>query len=351
MNTKNPSSNTQQTQSQSPHVQFLRPSQIKGYQPPPGALLIGDHHIVKGSVVVIGGAPSVGKSRALVAMAEAGATQFDWFGLSVHRKFKTMLLQSENGQYRLRQEFAQLDEKILDPWVLISPPPPFGLCFWRKQFCAELRKAIDDFRPDIIAIDPWTGIIHDQGIGDFLDAFAQIRSVIPCGDDSPAIVIAAHTRKPQRGERTNGRALLHTLAGSYVLGSIARCAWVLQNASDDADDKRVVVTCCKNNDGEEGPRTVWERDNGLWTAVTGFDFAAWDAAGPLNGSNGNSPIDETDMEDIFAGGCKLTKKEAVAALKSLTGKEKTVCYEALNLVGKFRGRLRYDKTSNRYWWH
>lgn len=52
--------------------------------------------------------------------------------------------------------------------------------------------------------------------------------------------------------------------------------FVLQNASDDVTDTRVVVTCCKNNDGELGNRGVWTRDSGQWPAVEGFDWESFD---------------------------------------------------------------------------
>ena len=60
-----------------PLIEFKRPSELKNFVPPPGIVLIGDCHIVRGSVFVIGGAPGVGKSRASVALAEAGATERD----------------------------------------------------------------------------------------------------------------------------------------------------------------------------------------------------------------------------------------------------------------------------------
>jgi len=46
-----------------------------------GLVLASDNHLVRGSVFVLGGPPGVGKSRATVALAEAGATRSDWFGL------------------------------------------------------------------------------------------------------------------------------------------------------------------------------------------------------------------------------------------------------------------------------
>ena len=74
--------------------------------------------------------------------------------------------------------------------------------------------------------------------------------------DAPALGIVAHTRKPKTDERASGRALLNLLAGSYVLGSVPRTVFVMQAASDDTTDNRIVWTCCKNNDGELGRRSA-----------------------------------------------------------------------------------------------
>jgi replicative DNA helicase len=59
-----------------PVIEFLSPSQIRSYEPPPGIVLVGDNHVVRGNVTVVGGCPGVGKSRASVALAEAGATGY-----------------------------------------------------------------------------------------------------------------------------------------------------------------------------------------------------------------------------------------------------------------------------------
>src|SRR5262249_32644770 len=102
-----------------PLIQFRSPMQLKNFTPPPGMILVGDCHIVKGSVFVIGGAPGVGKSRSAVTLAVAGATGHDWFGLTVHRGFKTMIVQTENGEFRLAREFQQLDCDALENFVRV----------------------------------------------------------------------------------------------------------------------------------------------------------------------------------------------------------------------------------------
>ena len=185
-------------------VEFLRPSEIRDYQPPEGIVLVGHNHITRGSVFVIGGAPGVGKSRASVALAEAGATGYEWFGLPVHCKFRTLIIQSENGRYRLKQEFGELDCETMDEFVRITPPPPYGLCFDRSEFRDQLVAQLMEHGPGIVIIDPWNAVSRDEKAKSMLETFEYIRSVIPAGDDGPAIGIVAHTRKPQLGSVVRG---------------------------------------------------------------------------------------------------------------------------------------------------
>jgi hypothetical protein len=205
-----------------PLIEFRSPLQLKNFTPAPGLVLVGDFHIVKGAVFVEGGPPGVGKSRGFTALAVAGATGCDWFGYKVHRKFKTLIVQTENGEFRLAREFAELDCETLENFVRICPPPPYGLCFQRSDFRAQLAAAIADFKPDLVGFDPWNAAAREQDSREYLDTFDALKSVLPLGDNAPALGIVAHTRKPRTDERASGRALLNLLAGSYVLGSVPR---------------------------------------------------------------------------------------------------------------------------------
>ena len=143
-------------------IEILTPGEVKAYKPPPGTLLVGDNHIVRGNVFLIAGPPGVGKSRATVALAEAGATVFECFGLKPHCRFSVIIIQNENGRFRLQQEFANLDETVLDKYLRISPPPPQGLCFYKEQFREQLKKLFDTFPPAVVILDPWNAVSRDD---------------------------------------------------------------------------------------------------------------------------------------------------------------------------------------------
>jgi replicative DNA helicase len=68
--------------SDSTQLEMISQSASQLYNPPPGSILLGDSHLVKGNVSVLAGPPGVGKSRAALALAEAGACGFSWFNYS-----------------------------------------------------------------------------------------------------------------------------------------------------------------------------------------------------------------------------------------------------------------------------
>jgi hypothetical protein len=293
---------------------------------------------VKGNTFVIGGAPGVGKSRGAVALALAGATCSDWFGLTVHRKFKVLIVQNENGEFRLSRDFAQLNCETLDDYVRICPPPPYGFCFARAEFRAQLAAAIAHFKPDVVIFDPWNAAAYEQDSREYLDTFDALKSVLPQGDDAPALGIVAHTRKPKTDERASGRGLLNLLAGSYVLGSVPRTVFVMQAASDDTTDNRVVWTCCKNNDGALGARSAWERCDGLFEPVADFDWQSFDAPE----KDRRAVITEADVRAVFEIGA-LTRTEAREALEEITGASRASIFRALNPKGRFANLLKFEK--------
>jgi hypothetical protein len=46
-------------------ISFLTPSEIRSYEPPEGSVIVGENHIVKGAIFVIGGAPGVWQEQSI----------------------------------------------------------------------------------------------------------------------------------------------------------------------------------------------------------------------------------------------------------------------------------------------
>ncbi|MSU50389.1 MAG: hypothetical protein EXS37_15110 [Opitutus sp.] len=325
-------------------VEFLSPSALRDTPVPEGSQLVGDYHIERGSPFVLGGAPGVGKSRAAVALAVAGATGADWFGLKAHRKFRTMILQAENGRVRLKNEFKDLDCAALDGWVCVTPPPPYGFAFIDRHFLAQLRAAIAEFKPDVFLLDPWNQAVRDSTERDYSEGFERVRACLPTGDDCPALGIVAHTRKPRMGEKASGRSLLNLLSGSYVLASVPRSVFIIQPATDDTDDGRIVFTVAKNNNGQLGKRSVWERRNGLFSPVEDFNWDTFDGGG----KSPKKEVTEAHIREVFENSnARLLLKSAAEKLQEVADVGRTVAYEALKIEGGEFSRLlcrREDKT-------
>jgi len=338
--------NTTPAKSTKPVLEFKRPSELVAYRPPPGSILVGEHHIVRGAPSVIGGAPGVGKSRASVALAVAGATGQPWFGLRVHRRFKTLILQNENGLLRLRDEFAELPLGEIEDKIRVSPPPPLGFAFDAKTFTDALEEQVQAFQPDVVILDPWNAATRDDKAADYLDAFRALRSLITKGDDGPALVIVAHTRKPKSEERNNGRGLLNLLSGSYVLGSVPRSVFIIQPASEEPEDCRVVFTCCKNNDGQMGSPSAWERGNGLFAPVENFD---WDEFRSGSSDSTRKTLSEANVAAVFRGNAQIPKKQAIALLKEQTGCKQSTAYLALSKNGRFADHIGETESGLLHW--
>lgn len=337
-NAKNSPNGAQQPETEIDKSYFViaSPMDMHEYVSPPEKQLIGDFHIVKdaGFVFVIGGPPGVGKSLATISLGVAGARgSGEWFGMKVHRRFKTMIIQTENGKFRLARIFSELDCPSLQDYLRVSEPPPYGLLFQRSDFRKLVADEIAKFTPDIVLLDPWNSVARDQEQRTFLDTFDLIRSVLPL-DDPPALGISAHTRKPQKEERASGRALMHIIAGSHVLASVPRAVFVIQPASDDPEDDQVIWTCCKNNDGELGKRGAFTRKIGLFESVSGFDWATFDASD----KDKRVTITEEMVKEVLEDG-PMTLVLARDKLREVSGANQATCYRALSAKGRFAKQL------------
>ncbi|HZV33148.1 MAG TPA: DnaB-like helicase N-terminal domain-containing protein [Verrucomicrobiae bacterium] len=322
-------------------LNFYSPTELLAWQPPAGHILVGDCAIVRGGLAVIAGPPGVGKSRGATALAIAGAkgAGATWFGLPIHAHFKTVIVQCENGRYRLKQEFSEIYAPEMEESIRVSDRPEFGLAFDASEFRRTLADYLTEFSAGLLILDPWNTIARDDGIRDYRAALENIMAALPHGERMPAVLVVAHTRKPKGDDRKLGRALLHELSGSYALGSAARSVFMLQHASDDTADDRVVFTCAKNNDGSLGVPSAWHRRNGLFVPCEDFDWEEFEQ--PTTGSSGS--ITKSHLEKLFDGGKRrLARKKAVAELVEMTKFKKTACYAALHPQGRFRTHLSED---------
>lgn len=321
----------------------VNPKGHLSYSPPEGLCLVGDYDVTKGyeGVMAIGGPPGSGKSLAASSLAIAGAIgSGTWMGRKVHRRFKTLIIQAENGAMRMKSEFetmmATYPRAKLEDSIRYSLPPEGGLPFHRPEFRRALTNEVREFNPDVIVIDPWTAVAADDAAKDVVDKLAEIRSCLPPGDACPAVVIVCHTRKPKSEGLRKGRALLNELSGSLALGSTARSVYVLLPFTDDMEDDRILWCCAKLSNGLAPSDTVWHRKLGQHFQPAQSDPEEFWAR--ANGQGRKHTITEAVMAELFHGR-KLARVKIVEALQEL-GFSRASAYEAIKLDGRFSDRLK-----------
>lgn len=322
-------------------LEVLSPSDCINFEPPADFILAGDCHLARGNITVLGGAPGVGKSRAALGLAVAGAKGADWMGYKVSQQFKTLIIQCENGMFRLKGEFTDIGED-LDDWVRITPPPTYGLAFDEMEFRLEVQKLIEDWKPGLVVIDPWNRTAQGDKQADYRAALDGIQECLPEEPaQKPAVLIVHHLRKKSNdAQHKQGRDLLHELAGSYQIGSAARCVLALEAASTDTEDDRVVLTCCKNNDGREGDVSAWHRRNGLFMPCDEFD---WDEF--YQGSEPSRGINELLVRKALVGMAGETKSQAVKRLVSSEICKKSKAYAIIANHENVE-----EDTQGKLWW-
>ena len=146
-----------------PALRIWRVGELLKWVPPTHLRLVGDNEISMGyeGLTLIAGPGSSGKSLALASLALAGAIgSGTWMGRQVHRRFKTLIIQAENGPVRLKDEITAMARNYpkadLENHVFFSEPPEGGLPFHKPEFRVAVRREIETLKPALVAIDPYS---------------------------------------------------------------------------------------------------------------------------------------------------------------------------------------------------
>jgi hypothetical protein len=236
-----------------------------------------------------------------------------------------------------------MPDRDLDEWLRITPPPPYGLAFQEAGFRSALSEIIRDWKPGLVIIDPWNRAADGDKQADYRGALDAVFACMPeRPEEKPAVLIVHHMRKKSNDAvRKHGRDLLHELAGSYQIGSAARCVFALEPASADVTDAAVVLTCCKNNDGHEGEPSAWYRQYGRFDPNPDFDMAVF-----LNGdgSEKGRGVAFSVVASALQGMAGETKSQAVRRLTDANVCRRTKAFQILsqypeNIVEDGDGKL------------
>lgn len=296
------------------------------WQPAPHLRLVGDYEICMGydGVFVVAGPGSSGKSLAMDALAVAGhlGKGATWQGRAVHRKFKTLIIQAENGPMRLKRVMTALAKNYgpsIKESIFITSPPEGGLPFVTSaDFRTMVRQTVAKHGVDLVVIDPWSACMVEDSSDKVIEALGLIRSCFPADDLCPALGIVAHTKKPRPEDVKRGRALVNLVSGSIALTNTARTVYTLLPWTEDLTDDRIYWACPKLNNGENYSPSVWHRRFGApFEPDTETDPSTWG----IEEEEERRALDEEDVRKAYeAAGCKtLTKSSLAKRLKEMKG--------------------------------
>jgi hypothetical protein len=332
-----------------PKLKIWRTHEILKHEIPKHLQLVGDNEISMGydGVVVVAGPGSSGKSLALSSLALAGAKgKGSWMGRKVHRKFKTLIIQAENGITRIKKEVEALSENHPDldinSHIFFSEPPEGGLPFHNAEFRTAVRRAVAELEPDVVVVDPWSQVASEDAAKEVVDKLSEIRSCFPAGDQCPALIIVAHTKKPRAGEVHRGRSLTSLVSGSVALPNTARCVYVLLPWSENPEDSRIYWCCPKLNNGEMYGASVWHRKFGTaFEPDTQTNPLDW---GKESENDEAQAITTSELRRAFGEQVHLTKSALVKRLVEVSDCSDKTAYRAIGAGGYLAGAL--EKTDD-----
>ena len=262
--------------SERPMIETWTAADAAAYIPDPTTFLIGEGMICRGEFSILAGPAGAGKSRLALTLALAGARGAgSWMGYKIKRRFRTLILQSENSRNRIKSDLAGVDPALND-YVRMSLP--CAMNFSDPKFRAELKKLWEGWRFDLIVIDNMNDVARQDGREDYLEGLANIMAALPREPDCPAVVIVAHLTKGSGRalKPMTGRKLLDEISGSNTLAAKARTVFTLQHA-DPADNTSdlVIFDCAKSNNDHPLAMAAYHRRDGEFLPEPHFDYDSW----------------------------------------------------------------------------
>ncbi|MFO0404105.1 MAG: AAA family ATPase [Alphaproteobacteria bacterium] len=257
------------------------PTEIASY--PLGALLddtspmpddlIGPRLLTPGGMLVLGGAPKVGKSDFLISLLIHAAAGAPFLRFTAPRPLRVFYLQAEIQYHYLRERLQQLR---LDPAILAKArdtlvvTPKLRLLLDEQGVAlvaAGIRSAFPDAPPDIICIDPirnlFDGGPEGEGENDNGAMLFFLQSRVEALRDMVApeagVILAHHTKKLSKQQVKDDPFL--SLSGASALRGFYTSGMILFRPDEEKTGRELHVEL-RNGPGLE-PMLVDKR-NGAW---------------------------------------------------------------------------------------
>lgn len=233
--------------------------------------LIAPRILTPGGLLVLGGAPKVGKSDFLISLLAHMAGGAPFLGMSCARPLRVFYLQAEVQYHYLRERVQRLAMSdaatlFLDQNFIVTPQISITLNdAGIALVCEAVKDRFKDIPPDIIAIDPLRNVFDGGGLGGENDNDAmmfflsqrleELRRIL---NPDAGIILAHHTRKAFK--KTAEEDPFQSLSGAGALRSYYTSGLMLYRP-DEKRPERLLIFELRN--GAEIPaKTILRRAQG-----------------------------------------------------------------------------------------
>ncbi len=235
--------------------------------------IISPRVLTPGGILVLGGAPKVGKSDFLISMLVHMAAGVSFLGFTPTRALRVYYLQAEIQYHYLRERLQsiRLDAHVISAALdnLIATPKLRLLLDERgiALAAASIREHFPDASPDIICIDPIRNLFDGgkDGGGEndnvammfFLtERVERLREAVApdCG-----IILAHHTKKMNR--KAVQEDPFQALSGASALRGYYTSGLLMHRPDEESTMRRLEIEL---RNGASLPTKLIDKDNGRW---------------------------------------------------------------------------------------
>lgn len=293
--------------------------------------------IEAGNITLLFGPPGSFKGFAVGQLAMNGARgSGQWLGFDVNCQFRTLWINCENGDRRMKNQFARMEglEAARDYVLTTSIPAVWSLS--DSDFVRELRQTIVSGGLRLIVLDTVSNFAGDEMAKDFAAFFGALNAILQGLPHKVAVLLIHHSRKPKDGDK-GGRGLLHLISGHQMLQRRARCILYLGRVTEEQNETRVVGACLKCSDNGEAEKVrvpLQLNDKSELAKIPDFDWNEWGAGTASGTTKRESKVSEEHVRTVFENGnIWLTQRDAAAKLMAVADAGRSAAYEALKAHG------------------
>lgn len=238
--------------------------------------LIGPRILTPGGMLVLGGAPKVGKSDFLISLLVHAAAGAPFLRFTAPRPLRVFYLQAEIQYHYLRERLQQLR---LDPAVVarardtLVVTPKLRMLLDEQGVplvAAAIRRAFPDTPPDVICIDPIRNLFDGgpggEGENDNAAMLFFLQSRVEALRDQVApeagIILAHHTKKLGKQQVKDDPFL--SLSGASALRGFYTSGMVLFRLDEERTERELHVEL---RNGPALPPMLVDKHGGRWVEL------------------------------------------------------------------------------------